>query len=328
MSSPEFNLIKQFFTEQRISRPDVSLGIGDDAALVSPPAGMSLAVSTDMLLSGVHFPEQTSAAAIAYKALAVNLSDMAAMGAEPAWFTLSISLPEVDENWLGDFSQGLFAIANTYGVQLIGGDTTRGPLCMSVQIMGFCPEGKALTRSGAQIGDGVFLTGTVGDAGLGLALQQDPLRRHYSAENEYLIDRLEYPTPRVSAGIALRNIATSAIDISDGLAADLKHVLNASGVGADIEIERLPLSTAFVGEQRATIEKAWQFAVSAGDDYELCFTAPMSQETAIQERLNAENCPCVCIGRISAPHGLRWRDANKIERQISVMGFDHFQGNN
>jgi len=167
MSSPEFNLIKQFFTEQRISRPDVSLGIGDDAALVSPPAGMSLAVSTDMLLSGVHFPEQTSAAAIAYKALAVNLSDMAAMGAEPAWFTLSISLPEVDENWLGDFSQGLFAIANTYGVQLIGGDTTRGPLCMSVQIMGFCPEGKALTRSGAQIGDGVFLTGTVGDAGLG-----------------------------------------------------------------------------------------------------------------------------------------------------------------
>lgn len=333
MSSPEFDLIQDFFTEQSVRRSDVVLGIGDDAALLSPPAGSSLVVSTDTLIAGVHFPVVTDAHAIGYKTLAVNLSDMAAMGAEPAWISLAISLPEKDDAWLAEFSRGLFTLASEFGVQLIGGDTTRGPLCLSVQIMGFVPEGQALRRSGAQAGDGVFLTGTIGDAGLGLLLKQglkqapqlEPKQALQPADSDlsqFLIQRLEYPTPRIAAGLALRGLASSAIDISDGLAADLGHVLTASAVGANIEIERLPLSDAF----RSLATKGdWQRAVSAGDDYELCFTAPMAQETLILERLRAVDCPCARIGEITARPGLRWYDAEHKEQPISHAGFDHFQ---
>ena len=326
MSSSEFDLIQQFFTEQTVRRSDVVLGIGDDGALVSPPPGASLVVSTDTLISGVHFPEDTDAHAIGYKTLAVNLSDMAAMGAKPAWISLAISLPQKDDAWLARFSRGLFALAQEFNVQLIGGDTTRGPLSMSVQIMGFVPEGQALKRSGAQLGDAVFLTGSVGDAGLGLLLKQglkQGLKQAASDSSEFLVKRLEYPTPRIAAGLALRALATSAIDISDGLAADLGHVLTASGVGASIDITRLPLSSAF--RSLATPDD-WQSAVSAGDDYELCFTAPMAQQANVLDRLQAADCPCVRIGEITAQSGLRWYDAENNEQLISQTGFDHFKG--
>lgn len=324
MSSPEFDLIQRFFAEQRVRRPDVVLGIGDDAALLSVPAGASLVVSTDSLNAGVHFPVDTHADAIGYKALAVNLSDMAAMGAEPAWISLAISLPEKDDVWLSHFSRGLFALANEFNVQLIGGDTTRGPLSLTVQVMGFVPEGQALTRSGAQVGDGVFLTGTLGDAGLGLKLRQELPQEPRQDASKILIKRLEYPTPRVSAGLALRGLANSAIDISDGLAADLGHVLTASGVGANINIDRLPLSEAFLS---LAAQGDWQRAVSAGDDYELCFTAPMAQEAVVLERLQAMACPVVRIGEITRQPGLRWYDAEHNEQAIGRAGFDHFQGN-
>lgn len=330
MSSPEFDLIRRFFTEQSVRRNDVVLGIGDDAALLSPPAGSSLVVSTDTLISGVHFPVDTDAHAVGYKALAVNLSDMAAMGAEPAWISLALSLPENDESWLSEFARGLFELATEFGVQLIGGDTTRGPLCMSVQILGFVPEGQALRRSGAQVGDGVFLTGTIGDAGLGLLLKQELQQESKQASQpaasntpQFLIKRLEYPTPRISAGLALRGLATSAIDISDGLAADLGHVLTASAVGADIEIDRLPLSDAF---RSLAVQGGWRQAISAGDDYELCFTAPRALEAAIFEGLQTVNCPCVRIGEITPQPGLRWYDAGHNEQPIHQAGFDHFQG--
>ena len=326
MSSSEFDLIQQFFTEQTVRRSDVVLGIGDDGALVSPPAGSSLVVSTDTLISGVHFPEDTDAHAIGYKALAVNLSDMAAMGAKPAWISLAISLPQKDDAWLARFSRGLFELAQEFNVQLIGGDTTRGPLSMSVQIMGFVPEGQALKRSGAQPGDAVFLTGSIGDAGLGLLLKQglgQGLKQAASDSSEFLVKRLEYPTPRIAAGLALRALATSAIDISDGLAADLGHVLTASGVGASIDITRLPLSSAFLSLVTAD---DWQSAVSAGDDYELCFTAPMAQQANVLERLQAAACPCVRIGEITAQSGLHWYDAENNEQLIGQTGFDHFKG--
>ena len=330
MSSSEFDLIQRFFTEQSVRRSDVVLGIGDDGALVSPPAGSSLVVSTDTLISGVHFPDDTDAHAIGYKTLAVNLSDMAAMGAEPAWISLAISLPQKDDAWLARFSRGLFELAQEFNVQLIGGDTTRGPLSMSVQIIGFVPEGQALKRSGAQVGDGVFLTGSIGDAGLGLLLKQElkqglkqASQQAANDSSEFLAKRLEYPTPRIAAGFALRELATSAIDISDGLAADLGHVLTASGVGASIDITRLPLSSAF--RSLATPDD-WQSAVSAGDDYELCFTAPMAQESSVLERLQAVDCPCVRIGEITAHSGLRWYDAENNEQLISQTGFDHFKG--
>lgn len=322
MSSPEFELIQRFFTEQKVQRSDVLLGIGDDAALLSPPLGSTLVVSTDTLVAGVHFPHDTAAEAIGYKSLAVNLSDMAAMGAEPAWATLAITLPHNDAPWLTDFSRGLFTLAKAFGVQLIGGDTTHcpagGPLTITVQIMGFVPQGQALTRHGAQPGDGIFLTGSLGDAGLGLQLraQQDS-----STAAQQLIRRLEYPMPRVAAGMALRGIASSAIDVSDGLAADLGHVLAASGVGADIAIARLPLSEALRG---LAAEDAWQQAVSAGDDYELCFTAPLAQEAEIVAQLQAVDCPCLLIGEISEQPGLRWRDAEQNLQTITNAGFDHF----
>jgi thiamine-monophosphate kinase len=319
MSSPEFDLIQRFFTEQAVHRSDVLLGIGDDAALLSPPPGAALSVSTDTLIAGVHFPENTSARAIGYKALAVNLSDLAAMGAEPAWVTLAISLPENNAAWLSEFARGFFELATEFGVQLVGGDTTRGPLSITVQVTGFVPPTQALTRSGAQAGDAVFLTGTLGDAGLGLQLQQ---QSQTSGDALALIQRLDYPTPRVAAGLALRDIANSAIDISDGLAADLGHVLVASGVGADIDIDCLPLSSAFLSVASAD---AWQQAVSAGDDYELCFTAPQAQQADVLARLQ-DICPCVRIGTISAQVGLRWRDAQQNQHVIEQTGFDHFSG--
>ncbi len=317
MTCSEFDLIRHFFTEQSTQRADVPLGIGDDAALLAPPADSLLAVSVDTLIAGVHFPLDTAARAVGYKALAVNLSDLAAMGAEPAWATLALTLPRADTSWLSDFAQGFFDLASTHNVQLVGGDTTRGPLSITVQVTGFVSREQALLRNGAQPGDGIFLTGTVGDAGLGLRLYQQPPDAHNDATMR-LIHRLEFPTPRIAAGLALRGRASSVIDISDGLAADLGHVLTASSVGADIHVDQLPLSSAY---RLLAPENDWQAAVSAGDDYELCFTLPSGQEA---EALAGLDCACTRIGEITASPGLRWRDANGQQLVLDNTGFDHF----
>lgn len=329
MSSTEFDIIRRFFLEKSIDRenvkqlerPDVILGIGDDAAVVSPPQGQSLIVTTDTLTSGVHFPEDTSPESVGYKSLAVNLSDLASMGAEPAWFTLSITLPDSNEDWLQQFSKGLFTLAHEHHIQLIGGDTTRGPLCITIQAMGFTPEGEALTRSGAGVGDAVYVTGTIGDASAGLKIKQKQLQIAESISNE-LIGRLNRPTPRVREGILLRGLASAVIDISDGLGADLMHILTASHVGADISITDIPLSNAL---QSLEQNNSWQQAVSGGDDYELCFTLPEINERVARQKLEAMGCRCTRIGTITPqPQCLRWRDQEGNEVKWEASGYDHF----
>lgn len=313
----EFDLIRRHFSGRGPRRGDVPLAIGDDAALLRPPPGQVLAVTVDSLLAGVHFPQDTPPAEIGYKALAVNLSDLAAMGAEPAWATLAISLPGDDEDWLSAFSAGFFALAERHAVQLVGGDTTCGPLAITVQLQGFVPPGAALTRSGARPGDHIYVTGTLGDAGAGLAIAQGRLSLAGPAA-ETLLHRLWRPEPRVAAGLALRGVANAAIDVSDGLAQDLGHILAASGVGAELEVAVLPLSDALLA---AGLAQPWRLAVSAGDDYELCFTAPASAEPGL---LAALDCPLTRIGRITAEPGQRWLDADGSPCAPPPRGWDPF----
>jgi len=324
MSLSEFNLIERFFAAPAVRRRDVVLGIGDDCALLKVPDGHELAVSIDALVEGVHFPLNTDPQAVGHKALAVGLSDLAAMGAEPAWATLALSLPEADESWLQGFAAGLFALAGQFSLQLVGGDTVRGPRVISLQLHGFVPEGEALRRDGAQAGDLIFVTGTLGDAGVGLEIALGQ-RRIAAADAEYLRQRLDRPTPRVAAGLALRTLASAAIDISDGLAADLGHILKRSGVGARIELEQLPVSAAL---QRAVVatEERYRYALSSGDDYELCFTVPPGQRAAVEQACQRLDCGCTCIGVIEAEPGMRLQQADGALWQLPASGFDHFSG--
>ncbi len=313
----EFDLIRRYFAGRGVRRDDVPLGIGDDAALLTPPLSQLLAVTVDTLHSGVHFDAGIPAADLGHKALAVNLSDLAAMGAEPAWATLALSLPQVDEAWLTAFAEGFFALAERHGVQLVGGDTTRGPLSVTVQVQGFVPQEKALTRCGARPGDHVFVTGSLGDAGAGLAIEQGRLE-FTGPPADFLLARLHRPTPRVGAGLGLRGLATAAIDISDGLAQDLGHILTASGVGAVLDIDHLPLSNALLA---SGIDRPWRLAVSAGDDYELCFTVPADAGLSVSDGLG---CPVTCIGRITAEPGQRWQDVAGVPCEPPPRGWDHF----
>ncbi|AOV16480.1 thiamine-phosphate kinase [Acidihalobacter aeolianus] len=315
--SGEFELINRHF-RRRSPRDDVVLGVGDDAALLRPPAGQVLAATVDTLIAGVHFPEQTDPADIGYKALAVNLSDLAAMGAEPTWVTLALSLPHADEHWLHAFAEGFHALAARHRVALVGGDTTRGPLSITVQALGWVPEGQALRRDGARPGDDLYVTGTLGDAGLGLAVLQG--RAQVAAQyRAALLERLNRPEPRVEAGLALRRLASAAIDISDGLAADLGHLLAASGVGALVELPSLPR-----GDAVLVADPHGQLAMTAGDDYELAFTLPPGREgelAALAGRLP----PVTRIGRIEASPGLRLVDAVGDPVAFSLQGYDHFR---
>jgi len=313
----EFDLIRRYFAERGVRRADVPLGIGDDAALLTPPPGQSLAVTIDTLHCGVHFDAGIPPADLGHKALAVNLSDLAAMGAEPAWATLALSLPQADEAWLAAFAEGFFALAGRHGVQLVGGDTTRGPLSVTVQMQGFVPQEKALTRSGAEPGDHVFVTGSLGDAGAGLAIEQGRLE-FAGPPADLLLARLHRPTPRVGAGLALRGLATASIDISDGLAQDLGHILVASGVGAVLDIDRLPLSDELLA---SGIDGPWRLAASAGDDYELCFTAPADADFGVDDALG---CPVTRIGRIIVEPGQRWLGADGQPCELPSRGWDHF----
>lgn len=297
----EFDLIGRYFSNSGHKRKDVVIGIGDDCAVTTVPENQQLAVTTDTLVSGVHFLSDAPAKSVAYKTVAVNLSDLAAMGAEPAWISLSLSLPEVDETWLDEFAAGLYELTQYYSVQLIGGDTVKGPMALTITAQGFIPPGSELTRSSAKPGDWVYVTGTLGDAGAGLDILKNALNVSGEAK-DVLINRHYFPTPRVAVGTAIRRIATSCIDISDGLLSDLKHILKASECGANIHVERLPLSRALTSA--VTPEQAIEYALSAGDDYELIFTVGEEQRGSLETSLASTNVKATCIGQLTGQAGV------------------------
>jgi thiamine-monophosphate kinase len=320
MALGEFQLIQRFFTHES-PRPDVLLGVGDDCALLRPEPGKTLAVTTDTLVSGVHFLPEVNPESLGHKALAVNLSDLAAMGAAPAWATLALTLPKADAAWLEAFARGFWRLADQCGVALVGGDTTRGPLSITVQAMGWVEAGAALRRSAALPGDGVYLTGELGLAGLGLAIA---LGQTPQAAADALA-KLERPQPRIQAGLALAGLAHACIDVSDGLCADLGHILAASGVGATLDFAALPLPA----EVRRHIEATgdWKMPLCAGDDYELCFTLDLALEDELRRRMERSGCAYARIGRIEDRPGLRLRHANgDIGEWDGALGFQHFPG--
>ncbi len=330
MSSSEFQLIQSYFSEpEQANRSDIVLGIGDDCALVAPREHSNLAFSIDTLISGVHFPHNTSAHAIAHKALAVNLSDLAAMGAEPAWFTLSLSLPAVlppsQDEWLAEFSQSLFALAKQHHINLIGGDTTHGPLSITIQVCGYVDQQGGLRRSGAKVGDIIVVTGPLGGAAIGLDIALEQNNAHYACLSEVdkllAVKTLNYPQARIIAGLELSNIAHSALDLSDGLLSDLGHILKSSGVAAEVELEKLPLADALSCLDK---EGAWEKALTGGDDYELCFTLAEQQ----WQELEKKHPEFSAIGRIVAPqpgqNRLRLLMDDGREHIIHSRGYDHF----
>ena len=314
----EFDLIAKYFTRPT---PKVSLGIGDDCALMTPEPGMQVAISCDMLVSGTHFFADADPKMLGHKSLAVNLSDLAAMGAKPIACTMALSLPKPDEPWLKAFAEGFFALADAHGCELIGGDTTRGPLNICVTVFGEVPMGQALRRDAAQVGDDVWVSGTLGDARLGLAgyLKEMSLddKTHLNAAS-----RLHLPTPRVALGIALRGIAHAAIDISDGLIGDLGHILKRSGKGATLEVDALPAGPMLM-QQPTEVRR--RFALAGGDDYELCFTAPASQRAAVEAAGKSAGVPVKRVGQIESGTGVRLVDAHGAPVQIQSASFDHFK---
>ena len=322
----EFRLIDRIHARTAQVREDVRLGIGDDAALLAVPAGQELAVAIDTLVEGVHFPLGTAPADIGWKALAVNLSDLAAMGATPAWALLALTLPELPAEAqaarVDGLADGFAQLAQAYGVALVGGDTTRGPFALSVAVHGFVPPGQALHRGGARTGDLVFVTGTLGDAAAGLqrlALSADP---DEEKRRGFLRARLNRPQPRVAAGLSLRGRASACIDVSDGLLADLGHLCAASAVGAEIEVERLPLSSALLGS--CDEAAAHDYALAGGDDYELCFTVPPALAGEVQADLARLGCGAARIGRIVEAPGVRVRGTEGEWLTPARRGWDHF----
>lgn len=318
---PEFDLIRRLQEIIRLpaaSRTGCILGIGDDAAVLELPADRQLVVCTDTLVCGTHFPENTDPAAIGHKALAVNLSDLAAMGAEPAWFFMALTLPSGDTQWLEAFARGMGALAARSGCALAGGDLTSGHLSVTVTALGLIEPGAALTRAGAKEGHLVFVSGEPGAAAHALG-RLDGDRRLTAAERR----ALDYPEPRLELGRALTGLASSCIDLSDGLAADLGHILEQSGVGAELELERLP-----VPPQLSSLEPAqrWDLQLAGGDDYELCFTIPPSLRSRLQEQLADLAIGCTEIGRITAAPGLLLRKADGSSHRLSQAGYEHFSG--
>ena len=323
----EFRLIDRLRERTALARDDVRLGIGDDAALLAVPAGQELAVAIDTMVEGVHFLRDTAPADLGWKALAVNLSDLAAMGASPAWALLALTLPSADSAvamhaFVDGLADGFAALARPHRLALVGGDTTRGPLTLSVAVHGFVPQGQALRRSGAQIGDAILVTGTLGDAAAGLHLLQHPGTDVAAGPREELIRRLHRPTPRLEAGIALRGQASACIDVSDGLLADLAHICAASGVGAELDAAALPRSPALLALFDA--EAARDFALGGGDDYELCFTVPAEHLTAVQRAFAQLETSATVIGRIVAGDGVRVRAADGTWLPPQRTGWEHF----
>lgn len=304
----EFSIIDRYFKKNIVQQQDVILGIGDDSALISPPLHQQLVVCTDTLVSGRHFPVDTSAHAIGWKSVAVNLSDIAAMGAKPHSILLALTLPAIDHEWLESFCQGLFDCCAPYQVDLIGGDTTQGPhLTITVTAMGWVKSGQAITRSGAQVGDYIVVSGQLGDAAFALAHPNHPLRQ-----------RLDYPTPRCELGQQLVSLASSMIDISDGLCQDLSHILQASHVGADIYLESLPIDSAL---HDLPLTEQWQYALAGGDDYELCFTiSPQHYKKLCQLTTSPA---FTVIGQIQSKLGLNFMHHQQ-KQMLDLRGYQHF----
>lgn len=326
----EFDLIARYF--ERPVRHAV-LGVGDDCALLAPTPGMQLAVSSDMLVEGRHFFAGTDPERLGHKALAVNLSDLAASGARPLACTLALALPHIDAAWLDPFARGLLALADAHGCELVGGDTTQGPLNLCITVLGEVPTGQALLRSGAQVGDDLYVSGTLGDARLAL----EALQGRITLAPDILAatrQRLEAPTPRVALGQALRGVAHSAIDISDGLLGDLGHILRASGVGACIDtsitIDLLAASAGCISatgqfDAKLSTELRHQCTLAGGDDYELAFTAPVARRADVAAAALASATPVTRIGHIEAAPGLRLTDAHgQPVAQQPYASFDHF----
>ncbi|WIG54289.1 MAG: Thiamine-monophosphate kinase [Rhodanobacteraceae bacterium] len=354
----EFDLIEVIRARVDAARDDVALGIGDDAALLDVPAGRQLVACTDTLVAGVHFPRDTAPDDIGWKALAVNLSDLAAMGAAPAWALLALTLPQADSGFVERFADGFAELARAHDVALVGGDTTQGPLAITVTALGWVPRGTALVRAGARVGDAVFVTGTLGDAAGALRLLRNPKESHPprfpflrkgedelhplpqegrsranarasagraaagGCETTTMLARLHRPQPRVAAGLALRGIASACIDVSDGLIADLGHICAASGVGAEIEADGLPISQELAASFDA--QTCCEFALAGGDDYELCFAASAEREAEITAMLERAGCDVTRIGRIVAGSGVRVLDARGNEVTPPRAGWEHF----
>jgi len=316
----EFELIRQYFTGRQPPQAHIPLGIGDDCALMSMRSGQQLAVSTDMLVEGRHFFAGTDPAMLGHKALAVNLSDLAAMGAVPRAFTLALALPAVEETWLSEFSKGMFALAQLHQCQLIGGDTTKGPLTISITVLGEISPETALRRDAAQLGDDVWVSGQLGEARLALAGR---LKQHVlSAEAQHAADvRLHLPVPRVALGLALRGIARAAIDVSDGLVGDIGHILQRSGLGATLWCDCLPLGPMLALQNRAMQR---DYSLCGGDDYELCFSAPRTQRAQVLAAAQGVFTPVTRIGYLEAEPGLRIRDASDKLLSLQLTSFDHF----
>jgi thiamine-monophosphate kinase len=314
----EFSLIERFFAKPT---PQAVLGVGDDAALMAIAPSMELAVSTDMLVSGTHFFPDADPRKLGWKTLAVNVSDMAAMGAKPRWATLALALPRVDEAWLEAFSSGFFACAEEFGIDLVGGDTTRGPLTLSVTIFGEIPQGQALRREGARPDDDIWVSGTLGGSALALAAIQGQTTLDTDDLDACRL-LLDMPQPRVDLGLALRGIATSALDISDGLLGDLGHILERSSVGAELCFDALPVHAAL--KPLLAEERAQHCLLAGGDDYELCFTAPRAKHDEIRALEDRLRLKLSRVGKITAEIGLRLLDAAGNPMPKPGRGYDHF----
>jgi thiamine-monophosphate kinase len=321
MAQSEFELIDKDFSRLGAERTDVRIGVGDDGAVVVPPASRELVLVTDTLVEGVHFPLGSAAASIGHRAFAVNLSDLAAMGAEPAWALLALTLPGPDEPWLGEFARAAGDICRRYGVALIGGDTTRGPLSLTVTLAGIVPIGVALERRGGQAGDAVFVTGSPGDAAAGLALEQGRLHVPDAMSQQILRDRFLFPTPRCEVGIELRGLASACIDVSDGLGGDLEKLCAASGCGAELDAAALPVSDSLLAAVGR--EAAREYALTGGDDYELLFTVPLARLGAMTNAIARGLGPVTRIGSLVTGSGVRVFSRGGV-MQVSGAGFDHF----
>ena len=320
MACGEFELIERYFTARQSQRRDVIKSIGDDCALVQANGEQLLAISTDTLVCDVHFFDDIPPHALGFKSLAANLSDLAAMGANPSWVSLALTLPDIDEAWVSEFSDGFFKAADYYGIELIGGDMSKGPLSVTITVHGQVNKEQQMLRNTARIGDWICVTGNLGDSALGLAalvgsvdLSEDDkaaaLQKHY------------YPTPRLLAGHALRTIASSAIDISDGLVSDLGHIARQSGCMAVVDVDVLPLSDLL--SNNTTVDEALNYALAGGEDYELCFTVSPSALGSVESALQHANTPFVCIGQMQAGEGVSFQRSNQA-LDCHFKGFEHF----
>lgn len=316
----EFDLIKQYFVQSYPTDERFALGIGDDCALLNPRAGMQLAISSDMLVSGRHFFPDADPIGLGHKCLAVNLSDLAAMGATPLAFTLALSLPEANPTWLAGFSQGLLKLAKEHNCRLIGGDTTKGPLTICITIFGEIPPSMALRRDAAQLDDDIWISGSLGDARLALAGYWKEIALSDQLHG-LAASRMHRPTPRIDLGIALRGIAHAALDISDGLIGDLGHILERSNLGASLQVDSLPAGPALAQQNQAL---RWEYTLAGGDDYELCFTAPASKRDAVMAAGLASATQVTRVGRIESQRGVRLFDAHDKQIDLKLNSFDHF----